>query len=76
MNHRKPATTLPPEFENIDWFRVCADIRKLTGLSYAHMSDLLGVSSTHIWKIREGLTEPRYPLGQRLLNWRSSLSAN
>ena len=76
MNHRKPATTYPPKSEQIDWFRVCADIKKYSGLSYMHMADLLGVSRSHIEKIRDGKIDPRYLLGQRLLKWQSSLSAN
>lgn len=74
MNYRKHASTIPPEAKEIDWFRVCADIKKLSGLSYLHMADLLGVSHTLLSNIRDGNTDPRYKLGQRLLNWQESLS--
>lgn len=76
MNYRKPATNHPPDPDRIDWFRVCADIKKFSGLSYMHMADLLEVSRSHIEKIRDGKIDPRYQLGQRLLKWQASLSTN
>lgn len=60
--------------EPIDWFRLLADIRSKTGLSYELMSERLGLASRTILEdARAGRVEPRYSIGKAIIDWHASL---
>lgn len=58
---------MTPTKSPVDWFKVISDLQR-AGLSHGQQARELGVSRRTIMNWQQGLTEPSYSFGTKLLN--------